>query len=84
MCWYPPERWQNKPGQFRIQPDDNGPGEWFEVSEGHIHVDKISTLQYKEGCMHFKRKAASGINTKVSRYIVRGRPSACIDPEIEG
>ena len=60
MCWYPPERWQNKPGQFRIQPDDNGPGEWFEVSEGHVHVDEISTLQYKEAhqwlenvCMHF-------------------------------
>jgi len=60
MCWYPPERWQNKPGQFRILPDDNGPGEWFEVSEGHVHVDEISTLQYKEAhqwlenvCMHF-------------------------------
>ena len=35
-------------------------------------------------CLHFKMKAASGINTKVCRYIVHGRPSACIDPEIEG
>jgi len=33
-------------------------------------------------CLHFK--VASGINTKVGRYIARGRPSACIDPEIEG
>ena len=33
-------------------------------------------------CLHFK--VASGMNTKVGRYIACGRLSACIDPEIEG
>jgi len=47
-CWYPPQRWQNKPGQFRILPHENGPGQWFEVSEGHVHVDEISTLLHRE------------------------------------
>jgi len=47
-CWYPPGRWQNKPGQFRIQPTYDGPGEWFAVSQGHVHLREIRTLVYKQ------------------------------------
>jgi hypothetical protein len=45
-CWYPPERWQNKPGEFRLLPVDDG--EWFEVSDGHMHLMQIRTQTYRE------------------------------------
>jgi len=47
LCWYPPERWQNSPGQFRIEPAD-GQGEWFEVSPGHVHNEEICTMLFRE------------------------------------
>lgn len=47
-CWYPPKRWQNKPAQFRMEPFKEGPGEWFEVTDGHLHVSEIRTVLFKD------------------------------------
>ena len=49
-CWYQPSSsWQYKPLQFQLEPIYDGPGEWFEVSDGHyMHMSDLRSLLFKD------------------------------------